>query len=165
MSKCTGLLAAKVTNKPVHHLNPTAHNYSDPLFSESVIMEPTPVHCRCHFSLLWQGYIFQNEFFEFFKSGAVHDIANMFLMLNRIRINIFFNIGICVFHHFQNAFFIAPFDEILSQAGIPFPCTAKQDDPEIMFLRTGPCTGRTISDTDTAAYAFLWIADHFALDK
>ncbi len=86
----------------------------------------------------------QRPSFKFFKAGAIHDITDMLLSTWSVRINIFFYIVVSVENDFDNAVFIHPLNKVLTQTGIPFPCSPEKGQAIIFCFTACPCSIWTV---------------------
>lgn len=99
-----------------------------------VVMISSPIQSCGYFRLGRELDSLHDVFAEFFKSRTVHDITDMLLMFYGIGIYIFFNVGVGILNDFEDAFLVAPFDEVLSEARISLSGSAEQNKPEVVFF-------------------------------
>ena len=128
-------------------------------------MLAAPIELLLDLCLFRQNDVFENILLELLKSRAVHNIADVLLMLHSVGIDVFFDIGVGVFDELQGALLITPFDEILRQAGISLAGTAQQHDAEIVLGAACPGPGGAIDHAYAAADAFGRITRHLAVDQ
>ena len=128
-------------------------------------MIAAPVKPLRDFSLLRQFNALHDVLEELLESRAVHNVADMLLVLYRVRIYVFLDISVGILDDLQDTLLIAPLDEVLREARISLAGTAEQDQTEIVLLAACPCSCRAVSYADAAADALGGIAHDFAVDE
>ena len=125
----------------------------------SLIFDALPVHCLTDLCLFRQYHILQRPALEFLETGAVYDVADVFLAAGSVGIDVLLYIIVGIQNDPDNAVLVCPFDKVLAHPGILLAGSAQQGEPVVFLLAASPGPVRAIDNTFTAADAFLSIPD------
>ena len=133
-------------------------------FVRLVIALSAPVQASLNLAFLIWRNIFHDVFQEFLKSGTVHNVTNMFFTLYCITIQILVQVIVYIYDDLSDRIMICPFHEIFRKARILLSCTSHKNDAEVLFFTSGPGSGRTIVDTNSASDALIGISFNLSVD-
>ena len=162
-----------LNQQPSFHSSPTNRPRADgpgsPLFISfqivaAVIPLAAPVNTFGDLRFLRQFNAFHNPFIEFIKSGAVDNVADVLLALDRLGVNIFLDVGVAVLDHLHDALLVAPLDKVFGKTRVLLAGTSQQHNAEVMFFAARPCAGRAVRDADTTADAQVGVPLNLAVD-
>ena len=89
----------------------------------------------------------------------------MLFVFHGVGVDVLLDVGVAVLHHLQDAFFVAPLDEILRETRVLLSGAAQEDQAEVMLFASGPCAGGAVGNADAAANALRGVADYFAVHQ
>ena len=127
--------------------------------SPYVNTDSSPINRRHDLCPFGELNVLQRPALKFFKAGAVHNVADVFLTTRSVGIDVLAHIVVSIQNDLDDAFLVCPLDEVLAHAGILLAGSAQQGQAVILLLTASPCTVGTVDDTLAAADALLGISD------